>query len=288
MLATERRSCTVTVLTENTAVDGLAYEHGLSLFLQYGSAQILLDFGQSDAFARNADTLGIDLATVDYAVLSHAHYDHADGMEAFFGRNEQAPLYLSDACQESCWSTKGGTAESHYIGIKPGLLERYQARLRRVPTDRTTTIMPGVHLVPHTTRGLEKKGKQAGMLLREGERWLPDGFAHEMSLVVELASATDGTPRLAVFNSCSHAGVNVIAQEVLGAFPDAGIASYVGGLHLMHADDDEIVETAQAIGDAHIRCVYTGHCTSTHAVSMLSQMLPNGIRALYPGMSFAL
>lgn len=288
MPAAESNSCSVTILTENTQVEGLSCEHGLSALVQYGTTRILLDFGQSDAFARNADALGIDLATVDVAVLSHAHYDHADGMGAFFERNEQAPLYLSEACQETCWSTKGGTAEAHYIGIKPGLLERYQERLCRVPTDRVTTILPGIHLVPHTTWGLEQLGKQAGMLLRIGKQWLPDDFTHEISLVLELSSAPDGTPLLAVFNSCSHAGVRVIAAEVQSAFPGACIASYVGGLHLMHATDEEIAQTAQAIRDARIERVYTGHCTSEHAISVLSQVLPGRIRSLHPGRSFGL
>lgn len=45
------------VLVENEPVAGLCTEHGLSLHLCYGSTSILLDFGQSDAFARNANAL---------------------------------------------------------------------------------------------------------------------------------------------------------------------------------------------------------------------------------------
>ena len=152
------RELIATVLVENTPAEGLGSEHGLSMHLRYGGLNILLDFGQSDLFAQTAEVLGCDLSRVEFAVLSHAHYDHADGMPAFFARNERARLYLGEACQENCWSTKGGTAEAHYIGIGEGLLRRYNDRLARVPTAGVSTIASGVHLVPHSTPSLAEQG----------------------------------------------------------------------------------------------------------------------------------
>ena len=275
-----------TVLVENSPSEGLLGEHGLSVHLAYADQRILLDFGQSDAFARNADALGIDLAQVDVAVLSHAHYDHADGMEVFFERNDHAALHLSEACKENCWSTKGGTTEAHYIGIKQGLLARFDKRLSPVPTNRMTTIAPGVHLVPHTTPDLEATGAAAGMLLHEGDTWHPDDFAHELSLVIELGESPDAP--LAVFNSCSHAGLPVIVNEVREAFPGRSIAAYVGGLHLVHSGDDVILSVAHAISEANIGRLYTGHCTGAHAIELLSQQLPGRVAPLRSSLRFVL
>lgn len=277
---------TVSVIVENGPSDLLRFEHGLSLHLASSTLRLLLDFGQTDAFARNAAALGIDLARVDHAVLSHAHYDHANGMPAFFSRNDRAPLHLSAACAESCWSTKGGSSEARYIGIEPGLLARHDARLSPAPTDRVTTIAPGVHLVPHTTPALAATGERAGMLLCEGGFWRPDDFAHEMTLVVELGDGPAAP--LAVFSSCSHAGLTVIAAEVLAAFPGRRIAAYVGGLHLVHADDAAILEVARAVERTGIGQLYTGHCTGAHALALLGQALPGRVVALRPGLSFSL
>lgn len=281
----DARLC-VTTLVENTPANGLCAEHGLSLHLSYGDLSILLDFGQSDAFALNADALDVGLAQVDLSVLSHAHYDHADGMGHFFARNAEAPLFLSEACAENCWSTKGGTTEAHYIGIQEGLLAQFARRLSPTSASCVTTIAPGVHLVPHTTPGLEEAGRQAGMLLRQGDVFVPDGFVHELTLVLELGEAPDAP--LAVFNSCSHAGLPVIVGEVQAAFPGRTIAAYVGGLHLVHADDEQVSEVARAVEAASIGQLYTGHCTGAHALELLSQQLPGRVVPLHTGLCFGL
>ena len=51
------------VLIENTAPEGsgLQAEHGLSLYLEYGGKRLLLDAGESGAFADNADKLGVEI-----------------------------------------------------------------------------------------------------------------------------------------------------------------------------------------------------------------------------------
>ena len=61
----------ITCLIDNKAENGLAAEHGLSLLAEYGGRTYLLDSGSSGKFADNAKKLGIDLSTVDIAVLSH-------------------------------------------------------------------------------------------------------------------------------------------------------------------------------------------------------------------------
>ena len=75
------------VLEENTACcPGVTAEHGLSLYLETGETRILFDMGQTAAFAENAAALGIDLSQVDFAVISHGHYDHTGGLSRFLER----------------------------------------------------------------------------------------------------------------------------------------------------------------------------------------------------------
>ena len=87
----------VTTLMENTAcAERYAAEHGLSLFIETKKINILFDSGSSEAFADNAEKLGVDLGTADIAILSHGHYDHSGGLLRFLQRNEKAPAKIYD------------------------------------------------------------------------------------------------------------------------------------------------------------------------------------------------
>ena len=85
----------ITTLLENkTTCDALRCEHGLSLYIETEKHKILFDSGASDAFWENARALGIDLAQVDIAFLSHAHNDHCGGLLTFLRGNRTAKVYL--------------------------------------------------------------------------------------------------------------------------------------------------------------------------------------------------
>lgn len=266
----------VTVLVENTAPQTLRAEHGLSVHITYRGAAYLLDFGSSDAFLENAEKLGVHLETVCAAVLSHAHYDHANGMVHFFARNAKAPLYLCGACAENCFSGDGD--DRHFIGIKPGTLARYEARL--VPVTRFVQIARGVYLVPHTTPGLDAVGAKEKLYREEKGECFPDDFNHEQSLVFR---TNEG---LVIFNSCSHAGAAVILDEVRKAFPLEKILAFVGGLHLSKMNDGDIAAYAKRLVRFDVPRIYTGHCTGLHAAQILNRELGGTVRNMTTGMAF--
>ena len=95
-----------TILIDNIACGELKGEWGLSIYIEYNGKNILLDTGASDLFAKNAQKLEKSIESVDYAVLSHAHYDHSDSMATFFNLNDHAPFFLREVCQENCYAKK--------------------------------------------------------------------------------------------------------------------------------------------------------------------------------------
>ncbi len=101
------------VLTENTTADAaIGCEHGLSLYIETGGKRILFDMGQTALFAENAQKLCVDLARIDFAVLSHGHYDHGGGLQTFLTCNKTAPVFLSRYAFEPHYN---GTEK--YIGL---------------------------------------------------------------------------------------------------------------------------------------------------------------------------
>ena len=89
-----------TILADNRSSNPVLFptEHGLSILLDTGSLLVLLDTGASDLFIRNARTLGMDLADVDYVFLSHGHNDHAGGLRAFLEINDKAKIQARYRC----------------------------------------------------------------------------------------------------------------------------------------------------------------------------------------------
>lgn len=264
----------VTILSDNISCGALKGEWGLSFHMEFNGRRYLLDTGGSELFLRNAEELGISIADVDCAVLSHAHYDHSLGMEAFFRTNSKADFFVSPNARENCYSGPG--LLKRYIGLPKGLLRKYRDRIK-TPSG-VTEIDKDVFIIPHSGDGLATIGRKSHLYVRRGWRYLPDDFSHEQSLVFRTG---DG---LVIFNSCSHSGADIVMDEVERAFPGEQVKAYLGGLHLFRMDETEVREMARKIRDAGIHRVITGHCTGDMAFAVLKSCLGESMDQFHCGM----
>ncbi len=268
----------IKVLMDNAESDGLLSEWGLSIYIEHGGKRILLDTGASAGFLENADRMGVDIRKVDFGVLSHAHYDHSDGMEAFFVRNDHAPFYLQACCKENCYSQHEDGLK--YIGIKAGLLEKYADRLVRV--EGRLQVAEDILLLPHATEGLEELGAQIGMFTKEDGCMKPERFAHEQSLVFETRSG------LVVFSSCSHGGAYNIVCEAREALHGKRIHALIGGFHLFKSTEDEVRSFAGRMKEAGVERILTGHCTGDRGIAILKEVLGGCVEKMHPGLELCI
>lgn len=266
-----------TILIDNLTYEELVAEWGLAVYIQYQGHQILLDTGTTGAFVDNAVALGVDLSKVELGVLSHAHYDHADGLERFFTINKEAPFYLRIESEENCYDYDPNNPENvRYIGIKKGTLDTYADRICFAKGEEE--ILPGVHLIPHKTKGLEAIGEKAHMYRKKNGEFLPDDYSHEQSLVFE-------TPKgLVIFNSCSHGGADNIIREVGETFPGKKLYAIIGGFHLFKSSEEEVRALAAGIRETGIERIVTGHCTGDAAYAVLKEELGDRLEQIYTGL----
>lgn len=263
-----------TVIVDNIGTEQLCGEWGLCIAITYGDRKLLLDGGASSLFVENAKQLGISLSEIDMAVLSHAHYDHANGMEAFFAENQKAKLYLQKSCAENCYHKTGW--RSKYIGIPRHLLSNYADRMVRVDGD--CRLADGIFLVPHKTAGLQENGKREKMYRREGLRRVWDDFSHEQSLVFD-------TPRgLVIFNGCCHGGAANVIRETAETFPDRNVYGLIGGFHTHNKSEAEVRALARQIRESNISYVCTGHCSGQSAYGILCEELGDRMHRLQVGL----
>lgn len=250
-------------LMENTALSpALTAEHGLSLYIETGEHRILFDMGQSGAFADNAEKLGVNLAAVDFAVLSHGHYDHGGGMARFLELNSHAPIYVN---QNAFTPHFNGTRK--YIGLDPEL--RKSGRL--VLTGDAHSIAPGVSLSTCNNLLRPYPTDPFGLTKLVGTRLFPDDFRHEQYLLIE----EEG--KRVLFSGCSHKGILNLHHWFR---PDV----LVGGFHFKQLSPDSPVLThAAEILAASETVFFTGHCTGDEQFWAMKEALWDRLRTICTG-----
>lgn len=230
----------ITVLTENISrIDGIGSEHGLSLFIETEEHNILFDMGQTDLFAKNAEALGINLSEVDIAVLSHGHYDHGGGLKTFLDLNGKAPVYI---CRYAFEPHYNGTEK--YIGLDMTLANNE----RFIYTSDTCVIGDGMTLYSCNRKERKHDLGSFGLLLKEGDAFVPDDFRHEQYLLLEEKE------KRVLISGCSHKGIMDIAEWFRADV-------IVGGFHYSKLPlDEKLAEYAKYL-DSFDTCFYTCHCT---------------------------
>ncbi len=247
----------ITSLLENTTLrEDMHTEHGLSLYIETETHKILFDMGQSDAFAENAKTLGIDLAEVDFAVVSHGHYDHGRGLEKFLEINLHAPVYIMRDAFLPHYNVK-----SKYIGLDASLM----SHPRIIFTDNIYdefSITDDITIFSCNSRERKYEFSAFGLTEENAGKLAPDKFLHEQYMQVE------GEGKCVLFSGCSHKGIENIMRWFA---PDV----LVGGFHFSKMPCGEALEDiAQNLG-AYDTVYYTCHCTGAEQFDFMEKRMQN-------------
>ena len=273
----------ITALVENTSTQPeLISEHALSLYIECNGYKILFDMGASDAFVRNAKVLGIDLNAVDFAVLSHGHYDHGGGLSAFLEVNDHAPVYVSRYAFEPHFNKIGKD-----IGLDAKLRERFGERL--MFTDDYLKLNVGMELFSCNERELvfpidpfglscihtgetdtnEVNHKQLAMNLEsfhpESLGLISEDFRHEQYLLIRENNKS------ILISGCSHKGVKNLVSWFR---PDI----LVGGFHffkipLAASGKQRLSDAAQFLNGFPTEYI-TCHCTGVEQFEYLATQMP--------------
>jgi len=277
----------VTALIENNRDEGrddLCPEFGLSLHIAVNGSRILFDMGASAAFASNAEVLGIDVADVGVAVVSHHHLDHGGGLERFFELNDRALVFLRQAPRVDRYFKAFGVIKRP-IGLDLELLDRFPRRIEYVEEMRV--VAPGVYLLTSIGATHRKPRGNRRLFMDAAGTLVPDPFDHELMMVVH---EDDG---MVVFSGCSHNGILNIIDAARAQFPRVPIKAVFGGFHLiglpfynsMAASSAEIRDIGWQAMDKVEGTIYSGHCTGKKAFDVLAGVMGDNLKAFATGSS---
>lgn len=247
---------------------------GYAALVEYGGKRILFDTGNNpDTLAQNAKAKGIDLAKLDFVVMSHRHGDHMGGLAYLLSVNPKVKIYAPKEGFGVYGGDLPGTffrkdaslppEQRYYDGAPPETM-RFGAAWPDASfqlVDRNTEIAPGIHLISLVS------DKPGTLELRE------------------LSLAIDTPDGLVIVVGCSHPGIDKIVEAASKINPRIHLIA--GGLHLVVAKDDEIDKIATTLRDTYkVGYVAPGHCTGEPTFAALRKAF--GERYLYAGLGTTL
>ena len=264
----------ITVLIENSVgvliPQGLAGEHGLSVWIEHEGHKILFDTGQTGKVVENALRLGVNLKEAEAIVLSHGHYDHTGGLKAVLEFiNKPIPVYAHpDIFSLHCVSSP----VDRYIGIPfcKEELEGLGANFKWIK--KPTEIFPGIWLSGEIPRKTTFEKIDESMYIKEGDKKLPDPILDDMSLFMKIPKG------LVVILGCAHSGViNIIehAKEVTG---EEKIFAVIGGTHLGPASSKQLEETLIRLAQMEVSLIAANHCTGLSVASKFREIFGSKFR----------
>lgn len=263
----------IVALMENTSGKKCCRaEHGLSLYIETDRHKVLFDAGASGLFAKNALALGVDLAAVDTAVLSHGHSDHSGGMTTFFRLNDHAKLYARATYDRPRYNRDG-----KYIGVEPRLIGH--PRIVAVGEDRLR-LDNELTIASYAGKPCEWPVDTCGMMMEAGGVLVPEQFGHEQYLLV-----SEGAKKVLI-SGCSHRGILNIMEWA----SKEGAQAVVGGFHFKDVPEDQFRRMDAAAAELKRWPVtyYTCHCTGVSQYDYLRQKMGEQLRYLATGDELAL
>jgi 7,8-dihydropterin-6-yl-methyl-4-(beta-D-ribofuranosyl)aminobenzene 5'-phosphate synthase len=246
-------SLKITTLIENLPDEAgkLKFEHGFSVFIETADKRILFDTGQTGAFTKNAEDLGIDLQSVDMVILSHGHYDHTGGVpELLSVRKEQTLFYAGKEfflpkykrMEDDSWKYNGNPFGKELL-----------PQLHYINQD-VIKISDGLFLFKNFVRQNDFETVNPKFFVKTEEGYEQDLFPDEIALGIETKQG------LVLIVGCSHVGIVNIVRTVKER---TGLAVYsvLGGTHLVEADEERLDKTMEALRECGLTQIAVSHCT---------------------------
>jgi 7,8-dihydropterin-6-yl-methyl-4-(beta-D-ribofuranosyl)aminobenzene 5'-phosphate synthase len=265
----------ITVLYDAFGKDSaMTKDWGYSALVEINGKRILFDTGDNpQIFAANVKAKGVDLARLDFVVMSHRHGDHMGGLTYLLSVNPNVKIYAPkenfgvygfDLPSQFYRRAESLPTEMRYYGGAPPEIMKFgtafpSANIQLI--DKTTAVSSGITLIALVSDSPgTKELKELSLAINT-----PDGVV----LVV----------------GCAHPGLEAIVAAA--ATIDPHIHLVTGGFHLVVAQDPVIERVTTALHDTFkVDYIAPGHCTGEPTFAAMQKAF--GDRYLYAGLGTTL
>jgi 7,8-dihydropterin-6-yl-methyl-4-(beta-D-ribofuranosyl)aminobenzene 5'-phosphate synthase len=273
----------ITVLVENSLsenkIPGLKPEHGLSIHIALEKTNILFDVGQSDLFAKNAKTLGIDLSLVDFLILSHGHFDHGGGLKTFFEINEKASVYMHKEAVKEHYAKIFGWIP-YNVGLNKETIDKNKHRIHFI--DQKTSISQNILLIDNFPTDFPQPSGNRSLYEKKGQQKAHDTFQHEIALLI------NEKDKSILFTACSHSGIINMHNKAKELNGGKKIDHVLGGFHTHNPiskrnESKAYLERLTGEMEKTHSIYHTGHCTGKSNLSFMKKIMKDKILSMNTG-----
>jgi len=273
--ATPEPKSQITILYDAFGADpSMSKDWGFSALVEVAGKRILFDTGNdAGIFAANVKAKGVDLKTLDFAVLSHRHSDHMAGLNYVLSVNPTVKIYapkegfgIYGSSLPSSFYRKDESLppEMRYYGGSPPQVLKFGAAWQGANfelIDKTTEIAAGMTLIALVSDAPGTKELK------------------ELSLAINTPAG------VVLVVGCSHPGIERIVEAAAAINPK--IQLIAGGFHLVAASDEVIAKAVAALKDTFkVENVAPGHCSGEPTFVALKKAF--GDRYLYADLGTSL
>ncbi len=278
-------------LEENTIVNlydafgddqkGMIKDFGFSCIIKYKGKTILFDSGtNADIFKNNIEALNIDLSQIDFAVASHAHFDHINGFDYLLKINPNVKIYFPfdlfwganipfDISGTDSTATDTLDKRMQYFG---GDYKDYHfnqtgrfwnANIEFIKEN--TEIEPSIRLITTSSEYMGYFNKYPSLDACEN----CESHNAKFNGLKEISLSLKSDEGEILFVGCSHSTVEKIISESK-EFTKNNIEMVYGGYHLLPYDKIALLDLAKRLkNNLKVNKVAPTHCTGHLAFKIL-------------------
>ena len=270
-------------LIENTSVDDKLYnEEGLSLFVEFGGKNYLIDTGLTGRAVENARRMRLPISGIDAVIITHNHSAHIGGIDAVMRYNPKADIYLRAGAQTERYQRSG--LFKNPVGAGSGFFRKYAKNL--ILFNNFSEVAEGFYLTGCEVFEDKALNPDKSYFSLDGKKSVPYDYSDEsFAVIFPKKKKSDG---LILIGGCFHCGAANMLDTVQRLWQDIPILAVIGGFHFagsnpktVSCSTEYITSQCRALKMSGAEKIYACHCTGFKGFDIMDEQL--GDKILYLG-----
>lgn len=270
-------------LIENTAVnEKLFNEDGMSLFVEYGGRNYLIDTGLTGKAVDNAKRMRLPINDINAVIVTHNHHAHIGGIDAVMRLNPKAKIYLRAGATEEVYRRSGFIKSP--VGAGKAFFKKYADNL--ILFNNFSEVTEGFYLASCESFDDKYENPDKSYFTLDGKKSIP--FEHTDESFAVIFPKKRKAEGLVLVGGCFHCGAVNMLETVRKRWHGIPILAVIGGFHFsgsspktLNCSADHVAAQARGLKLCGAEKIYACHCTGFKGFDVMDEIL--GDRIMYLG-----